>query len=52
METEVKIAFDSKEKLLQIINEDWFADYCMDESSPVRYTPAADEIKRLFSASG
>ena len=37
METEVKIAYDSPEELLAIINEEWFNDYCMDESSPVRY---------------
>ena len=55
METEVKIAFDSKEKLLQIINEDWFADYCMDESSPVRYTldnTYYDTPDRLLSSRG
>ena len=38
METEVKIAFDSPEELLAIINEEWFNDYCLDEASPVRYT--------------
>lgn len=32
METEVKLAFTSKEKLFAIINEDWFADYCLDTS--------------------
>lgn len=38
METEVKIAFSSKEELLSITNEEWFADYCMDEETPVVYT--------------
>ena len=37
METEVKIAFDSPEQMLKIITEDWFGDYCLDASSPVRY---------------
>ena len=35
METEVKIAFSSKEELLKITGEEWFADYCMDEENPV-----------------
>ncbi len=37
METEVKIAFDSPEDLKKITNEEWFADYCMDEATPVVY---------------
>lgn len=32
METEVKLAYASKEELLGIINEDWFSDYCLDTS--------------------
>ena len=35
METEVKIAFSSKEELLKITGKEWFADYCMDEENPV-----------------
>ena len=30
METEVKLAFDSKEALFGIINAEWFSDYCLD----------------------
>lgn len=37
METEVKIAFDSPEEMLKIIDEEWFGSYCLDASSPVRY---------------
>ena len=38
METEVKIAFATSEELQSITSEDWFADYCMDEAEPVKYT--------------
>ena len=38
METEVKLAFKSKEELMGIINADWFSDYCLDvgEKRPVK----------------
>lgn len=32
MESEVKIAFSSKEQLFSIVEEDWFKDYCLDTS--------------------
>ncbi len=40
METEVKLAFDSKEELFDIINAEWFSDYCLDTSvkAPVKLT--------------
>lgn len=40
METEVKLAFKSKEELMGIIKADWFADYCLDvgDKEPVRLT--------------
>ncbi len=40
METEVKLAYESKEELLSIINADWFSDYCLDttEQEPVKIT--------------
>lgn len=30
METEVKLAFKDKESLMSVIDEEWFADYCLD----------------------
>ena len=38
METEVKLAFKSKEELMGIISADWFSDYCLDvgEKRPVK----------------
>ena len=40
METEVKLAFKSKEEMMSIIQADWFADYCLDvgEKEPARLT--------------
>ncbi|SEW11695.1 triphosphatase [Ruminococcaceae bacterium KH2T8] len=32
METEVKLAFDTKEELFGIIDNEWFSDYCLDTS--------------------
>ena len=38
METEVKLAFKSKEEMMSVIHADWFADYCLDacEKEPVK----------------
>ena len=55
METEVKIAFDSPDKLRQITKEEWFEDYCMDGSSPVIYTldnTYYDTPDRILSGKG
>ena len=40
METEVKLAFKSKEELMAVIKADWFADYCMDvgDKVPIKLT--------------
>ena len=40
METEVKLAFKSKEDMMSIINADWFCDYCLDvgDKEPVKLT--------------
>lgn len=40
METEVKLAFKSKEELMAIIKADWFADYCLDvgDKKPIKLT--------------
>ncbi len=54
METEVKLAFKSKDELLSIINADWFADYCLDtsEKEPLKITntyfdtPNRDFVKK------
>ena len=32
MESEVKLAFKSEEELFNVINAEWFADYCLDTS--------------------
>ena len=38
METEVKLAFNSKEELMGIIDAEWFSDYCLDagKKDPVK----------------
>lgn len=40
METEVKLAFKSKEDMMSIIKADWFSDYCLDvgDKEPVKLT--------------
>lgn len=47
METEVKLAFNSKEELMGIIQADWFADYCLDvgQKEPVRLTNSYYDTK-------
>ena len=40
METEVKLAFKSKEEMMAVIDADWFEDYCLDagEKEPQKLT--------------
>lgn len=47
METEIKLAFSSKEEMMAIINADWFADYCLDvgEKEPVKLTNSYYDTK-------
>ena len=47
METEVKLAFKSKEELMAVIEADWFADYCLDvgDKEPVKLTNSYYDTK-------
>lgn len=55
METEIKLAFKSKEDLMSIIDADWFIDYCLDagEKEAVKLTNTYFDTKdRSLKAKG
>ncbi|MCQ2515668.1 MAG: CYTH domain-containing protein [Saccharofermentans sp.] len=55
METEIKLAFNSKEELMAVINAEWFGDYCLDavEKAPVKLTNTYYDTKdRILKAKG
>lgn len=55
METEVKLAFNSKEELMAVIDADWFGDYCLDvgKKTAVKLTNTYyDTIDRSLLAKG